>query len=385
MKLSNRILEIAPSGSIAIAEQISKLRRDGKEIIGLNVGEPDFNAHDNIIDQTISALTSGKTRYSLVAGELPLREAISNYVNEKFKIDSTVENILIGNGSKQIIYNAFQAILNPQDEVIVPIPYWVTIPESVKLAGGYPVLVPSTKDFHLDIQSIQNAITNKTKAIYINTPNNPSGVVYTQSELKELEKIIVENDLYLISDEAYEALVYDHDFISPLCISDELKKRTICIQSFSKTFCMTGFRIGYMIAKKEIISSISKFQGHLCGNVAPFTQLGAVAALESKDQILQPILEEMRQRRDLSYELFSTIFPCHKPEGAFYLFLDIKEYIDKGIVKNSVEMVEYLIHKAGVALVPGSSFGQEGYIRLAYTADQNELKRAFQQIKEALK
>ncbi len=384
MKLSKRVEEIAPSGSIAIAEQIVTLRRSGKKIIGLNVGEPDFDAHNDIISATQDALHSGKTRYSLVAGEIQLREEIAKYVNKKYSIESEVENILVGNGSKQIIYNTFQAIINPGDEVIVPIPYWVTIPESVKLAGGKSIYVNSQKDFHLDIKAIEKAVTKKTKAIYINTPNNPSGVVYTKEELKELEVILIKHDLILVSDEAYEALVYDHDFISPLSISEEMKKRTICIQSFSKTFCMTGFRIGYMLADKNVIKSISKFQGHLCGNVAPFTQFGAISALNNQEKILRPILKEMKKRRDLSYDLFSTLFPCHRPEGAFYLFLDIRQYIKDGLVKDSYEMVELLIEKGGVALVPGSSFGQEGFIRLAYTADTEEIKQAYDQISKVL-
>ena len=385
MDVSNRMSAIAPSGSIAIAAKISKLRKSGENIIGLNVGEPDFPAPDQVIKATTKALKEGKTRYSLVRGEDGLREEIANYYNRKYPRTISEANVLVGNGSKQIIYNAFQAILNEGDEVIIPIPYWVTIPESVKLAGGVNVLVDSKENFHLDLEKIKAKITPRTKAIYINTPNNPTGIVYTKEELIELGEIAKENNLFIVSDEAYEALVYDGTFVTPSTLSQDLFDRTICIQSFSKTFCMTGFRIGYMIANENIIAHVDRFQGHLCGNIAPFSQYGAIEALKTDNQIVSPLIEEMRKRRDLSYELFSKLFPCHRPEGAFYLFLDIKPYIESGLVRDSAHMVDYLIDNAKVALVPGSSFGQEGYIRLAYTANQKEIKEAFTRISEVLR
>lgn len=382
--LSNRIKKIAPSGSISIAQKITELREQGEKIIGLNIGEPDFQTPQVIIDATYNAMKAGKTKYSLVSGEKTFREEIAKYFFDRTKYKISVDNILVGNGSKQIIYNAFQAILNDGDQVIIPIPYWVTIPESVSLAGGESILVDSRDDFHLDLDAIKNAITPKTKAIYINTPNNPTGVVYTREELSELGEIARLNDLWIVSDEAYECLTYDMDFCAINTLSEDLFNRTICIQSFSKTFCMTGFRLGYMIANKAFIKGVDTFQGHLCGNVPPFTQLGAKAALELHQSVTKPLIDEMIVRRDLSYNLFSQIFPCHKPQGAFYLFLNIKKFIDSGLVKNSAEMVEYLIVNAKVALVPGSAFGQEGYIRLAYTSSVDDLKKAFDQIKGAL-
>lgn len=385
MEVSKRIAAIAPSGSIAIAAKIAKLRKSGENIIGLNVGEPDFQAPEQVIKATVKALKEGKTRYSLVRGEDSLREEIANYYSRKFTKNITEANVLVGNGSKQVLYNAFQAILNEGDEVIIPIPYWVTIPESVKLAGGVNVFVDSKPDFHLDLEKIKSSITEKTKAIYINTPNNPTGIVYTKNELIELGKIAKEHNLFIISDEAYEALVYDGEFVTPSCLGEDLFNRTICVQSFSKTFCMTGFRIGYMIASEEIISHVDRFQGHLCGNIAPFSQYGATEALKSDNDIVNPLLDEMKKRRDISYDLFSKLFPCHKPEGAFYLFLDIRPYIESGLVKDSVHMVDYLIDQAKVALVPGASFGQEGFIRLAYTANEADIREAFNRISEVLK
>jgi aspartate aminotransferase len=385
LSLSQRVNEIAPSGSIQIASLISKLRREGQDIIGLNIGEPDFPAPPQVVAATAKAMKSGYTKYSLVAGEINLREKIAQVTNEVEKTNITKDNILVGNGSKQIIYNAFQAILNPGDEVIVPIPYWVTIPESVKLAGGVVKLVNCREDFTLDLEEIKKAVTNKTKAIYINTPNNPTGVVYSAKQIKELYEIARESDLYIVSDEAYEALSYDSELTTPYSINKDAFERTITIRSFSKTYCMTGFRLGYMIASESFISMVEKFQGHLCGNIPPFTQHGAVEALNNRSKILDPLYKEMKERRDLSYELFKQIFPCHKPQGAFYLFLDISPYIEAGIVKDDIEMVQYLIEKANVAFVPGSAFGLGGHIRLSYTATKKELKEAANRVSEVLK
>ncbi|EQC45560.1 pyridoxal phosphate-dependent aminotransferase [Bacteriovorax sp. Seq25_V] len=382
--LSNKILAIAPSGSISIAQAITELREKGEKIIGLNVGEPDFKTPEVVLNATKKALDSGRTKYSLVSGERELRDAIAKYFFARTGTVIGAQNILVGNGSKQIIYNAFQAILNDGDEVIIPVPYWVTIPESVKLAGGVSKFVPSQKDFHLDLDAIKAAVSKNSKAIYINTPNNPTGIVYNEKELLALGEIAKEHNLWIIADEAYESLTYDRKFVAINTLSEDLFERTICIQSFSKTFCMTGFRLGYMIANEVVIKEIDKFQGHLCGNVAPFTQLGAVDALAIHEQISFPLVEEMKKRRDITFELFSKLFDCHKPEGAFYLFLDISKYIKSGLVKNSAEMVELLIRDAKVALVPGSAFGQEGFIRLAYTASIDELKQAYEQIAKVL-
>lgn len=385
MKLSERVEGITPSGSIKISEKITQLRANGKKIIGLNVGEPDFSSHPSVLEGTKKALDEGLTKYSLVAGENVLREEIINYYNERFNTNFKASNVLVGNGSKQIIYNAFQALLNEGDEVIIPVPYWVTIPESVKLAGGKNVFVPVKQNFHLDIDAIKKAVTSKTKLIYINTPNNPSGISYTREEMNQIESILKEHDLYLLSDEAYEALIYEDEFVSPSSLSEELADRTVCVQSFSKSFCMTGFRLGYMIAPESFIKKVGSFQGHLCGNVPPFTQYGAVAALKARNQIIPPLIKTMKERRDLSISLFKDLFEFTHPSGAFYLFFNIDPYIKKGLVKNSTEMVELLIDKAGVALVPGLFFGMDNYIRLAYTAHSDEIKEAYHRIKEVLK
>lgn len=384
MKVSDRVNGIAPSGSIQVAAQITNLRNQGRDIIGLNVGEPDFSPRESILEAIYEALKAGKTRYSYVRGEPELRSAIAGYFNMRCKTDIHQENILVGNGSKQIIFNTFQSILNDGDEVIVPIPYWVTIPESIKLAGGESIFVNSKENFHLDINAIKKAISKKTKAIYINTPNNPSGVVYTREELTELGKLCIEHDLMLVSDEAYESLTYDTEFISPLMLGEEIAKRSVSIQSFSKTFCMTGFRVGYMVAHEDFIKKVDSFQGHLCGNIPSFTQLGAVNAIKHQEEIIGEMLSTMKERRDVAFKLFSQLFKTNEPQGAFYLFLDITPYIEKGVVKDSMEMVQKLIEEAGVALVPGKFFGMDNYIRLAFTDTVERIELAYEKIQKVL-
>ncbi|WP_412462944.1 pyridoxal phosphate-dependent aminotransferase [Halobacteriovorax sp. RT-2-6] len=384
MKVSERVEGIAPSGSIQISAQITNLRNQGKDIIGLNIGEPDFLPKESILEAIYEALKKGKTKYSSVSGEPELRQAIASYFNKRCNTQIGPQNILVGNGSKQIIFNSFQSILDEGDEVIVPIPYWVTIPESIKLAGGKSVFVNSQEDFHLDLDAIKNAITPKTKAIYINTPNNPSGAVYTRKELTELGELAIAHDLIIVSDEAYESLTYDCEFVSPLMLGKEIADRSISIQSFSKSFCMTGFRVGYMIAKEEFIKKVDSFQGHLCGNIPPFTQYGAINAIEHSDEIIGDMLKTMHERKTRAYELFSQLFKVSKPQGAFYLFLDIKPFIEKGIVKDSIEMVQKLIEEAGVALVPGKFFGQDDYIRLAFTDSVERIEQAYENIKKVL-
>ena len=341
MKNSNRVSNIEQSKSIALSAKIEQLKSQGEKIIGLNVGEPDFPTPRPIIDATILALNENKTRYSLVQGINELRTNISNYLNDKYSISSTKDHILLGNGSKHILYLIFQTLLNDGDEVIIPSPYWVTFPESVKLAGGNPVIVGSKDNHQLDLTQIESAITDKTKAILINTPNNPTGAVYGIDDLKGIVELATKYDLKIISDEAYEILTYnDTQHINISSISDEAFNRTLTVQSFSKSFCMTGFRIGYLCADKEFINSVNKIQGHLSGNNCTFAQYGALAALEMDYKIVKDMTEELKERRDLAYELFNELFPLEKPQGAFYLFPNVEKNI-KALGLNNCEEFDW--------------------------------------------
>ncbi|MCP4911866.1 MAG: pyridoxal phosphate-dependent aminotransferase [Oligoflexia bacterium] len=381
--LANRIHNIEESKSVKLAGLLSKLRKEGRDIIGLNVGEPDFTTPDRIIKATKEALDANHTRYSLVEGIHELREAIAKKVGPTLNRELSESQIFLGNGSKHILYNIFQTILNTGDEVIVPKPYWVTFPESIKLAQGTPVFVDCPKN-QLSIENIERAITSKTKAIIINSPNNPTGAVYPREALEELAKLVIEKDLFLISDEAYDALVFDDiQFTSPASISDEMFKRTLTVQSFSKSYCMTGFRIGYLIADEVILKGMQKLQSHLSGNNCTFAQYGALEAIHSSDEIVKDMISKMESRRNIAYELCKELFEVEKPEGAFYLFPNVEKYLSDEIPNDEV-LAEKLLLETGVALLPGTYFGSPGYIRICFATNEEEIKEGFKRMKEFL-
>jgi aspartate aminotransferase len=379
MKFSSRIENIEASKTVSLSALISQLRSEGKDIISLNVGEPDFHTDEHIKKATIEAIKENKTKYSLVPGVLELRSKIA----KASVLDINEKNILVANGSKQIIFSVLQTICDVENEIIVFRPYWVTIPESVKLAGGKPVFV-DTKDNQLDIEALEKSITKKTKAIFLNTPNNPTGAVYPKSDLEKVAEIAKRHDLYIISDEAYDQLTYDgHKHYSIASLSKEIFDRTITIKSFSKTYCMTGYRIGYMIANEKIISAVNKLQSHLTGNNCTFAQYGAIAAMDLHPCVIEKMVTTFESRAKLSYDLFSQLFECEKPQGAFYLFCNIKKYLGKEH-KNCEEFTSFILNAANVALVCGSAFGSPGYMRISFAASEKDITMAYERIKAIL-
>ncbi|WP_417335541.1 pyridoxal phosphate-dependent aminotransferase [Halobacteriovorax marinus] len=385
MENSNRVKSIEPSKSISLSAKIAELKKQGEDIIGLNVGEPDFATPAPIIEATIKALKENKTRYSLVQGLDQLRDGIAYYLNKKYNLNANKDHILLGNGSKHILYLIFQTLLNDGDEVIIPSPYWVTFPESVKLAGGVPKFVETLDNFQLDLNAIESAITDKTKVILINTPNNPTGAVYNEESLNKVVELAVKYDLKIVSDEAYEILTYNkvkHVNISSL--SEEAFNRTLTVQSFSKSFCMTGFRIGYLCAEKSFIDDVNKLQGHLSGNNCTFAQYGALEALRLDAGLIRILTKELESRMKLAHQLFSEFFPIEKPDGAFYLFPNVTETIKKLGLKNSEELSLYILEKAKVAILPGIAFGKENHLRISFAQSREEIIEAHKRMKEVL-
>jgi aspartate aminotransferase len=384
MFLANRIKNIEESKSVGLASIVAELRSEGRQIISLNVGEADFPTPKNIIKATQKALDENETRYSLVEGIKKLRVKIAEKVQRDNNICASFENVILANGSKHILYNIFQTIINPGDEVIIPTPYWVTFPESVKLASGVPIIVPS-KNLQLDLEAIKNSITPRTRAVIINTPNNPSGEVFPKEDLEEIVKLAEKNDFYIIADEAYELLTFRGvSHVSLASLSEEAFKRTLTVQSFSKSYCMTGFRIGYLVAPKEIILGMNKLQSHLSGNNCTFAQHGALAALEIPQEDLKDMIKDLENRRNLAYQLCKDIFPnTNKPDGAFYLYPNIEHLLgDK--FPTDVDLAKHILMEANVAILPGSFFGTPGYLRFSFAASTENIKAAFKQIKESL-
>lgn len=381
--ISKRVDSITPSGSVMLAQKVIELRNQGLDIISLSVGEPDFNTPLQILEATKKALDEGQTRYSLVHGIPQLREAIVQKLKDENQVQTTPEQIVLSHGSKQTLYNIFQTILNPGDEVIIPVPYWVTFPETVKLAGGKPVYV-DCPHLQLDPELIQKAITPRTKAVIINSPNNPSGAVFSPDSVQKLSEIVVENNLILVSDEAYESFTYDdHTHLSPASLSDEIFQRTLTVQSFSKTYCMTGFRLGYAAGPDWLIKPIIKLQSHLTGNNAPFAQFAALEALKMDQTFFKNMRETFNLRRNLAHKEYQNIFNADSPQGAFYLF---GKMTDDSIERfqDDEKLAHYLLEKAGVALLPGKFFGKPQYLRLSFAASESDIKESARRILEVL-
>ncbi len=381
--LSNKIKKIPESGTVKFTPVIQKLKKQGKNIISLAIGEPDFDAADEIKQATIDAIKNNYTKYSDVSGVFELKKAICNSLKKENSLDYGPENIIVTNGSKHGLFTIFQAICNKGDEVIILLPAWPTYKEQVKCAGAIPIF-SKTINNQPDLENINSLITKKTKAIIINSPNNPTGAVYSKECLLKIGEMAVRHNFFIISDEAYKDLVYEASHFSIASLGKKIKKKTISVFSFSKSYCMTGFRVGYCAGEEYIIRAMKRLQSHITGNVCSFAQYGALKALSLNPGFKKNLAHEFKKRRDLCYRLFGTVFKCIKPEGAFYLFGDATKVIKKLGLKNSEELVDFFIKKAGVVFIPGSVFGAENHIRIAYTADREKIKEAFYRIKKSL-
>jgi aspartate aminotransferase len=375
-EFSRRVRAVSPSRTTQVFELAEKLRRQGRDIISLAVGEPDFDTPLPVIEATRKALADQATRYGPVAGILPLRERLAS----EFK-GYGPESILIANGAKQALYALFQVLVQPGDEVIIPRPCWVSFTEQIKLAGAEPVLVDTVKD-QLDPLRIERAIGPDTRAILINSPNNPTGAVFDVETLAEVARIAARHRLYLISDEAYHAFVYDGRRHTRLIDIAEDPTRVITVRSFSKHYNMTGYRLGYVAAHRDVIAALNRLQGHMCGNVCSFAQHGALAALEMDQHIVETRRAELEQRRDLTLDLVSSHFSCNRPAGAFYVFVDVSDVLKPG--ETDADLCVRLLNQAGVALVPGEAFFGPGHVRISFGAPAEDLQRGFKKIFEAL-
>jgi aspartate aminotransferase len=376
MKLSNRINQIEESGTVRFTLMLQQLRREGKDVVDLAVGEPPFDTPSTVVESTKQALDDGRTKYGPVAGLFELKSRLAQQF-EGYEDG----NIIISNGSKQCLYTVFQAICDPEDEVIIPRPYWVSFPQQVKLAGGRPVFV-NTRRHQLDCRKIEQAVSPKTRAILINSPNNPTGAVYPPEDLSEIARLAIKHNLYVIADEAYNAYVYDGMKAGSLFDIEDLRPQLIVIRSFSKGCDMTGFRIGYAAASRTVIEAIGKLQSHLTGNVCTFVQYGALAALEINEANLAERRLDLQNKRDNAYGKVTELFDCVKPGGAFYLFPNISRHL--GYRMTSAGFASRLLGEFGVAVVPGEEFGMPGHIRISYAVPEDQLASGLKKIEEAL-
>lgn len=390
--LAKRIRNMTPSATSSLLGKVTDLRAKGEDIIAFSAGEPDLQTPQAIIDACKKALDAGKTKYTAVAGIAELRKAVCEKLKKDNQVEYAPEQICISTGAKQALFNAVMAICDEGDEIIIPTPCWVSYVEMVNLAQGKPILVSTKEDFSLDLEKIENAITEKTKAIIINTPNNPTGACYDEASLKELAELAVKYDFIVIADEIYEKLVYDgNKHISIAGFSEEIYKRTIIINGFSKSHSMTGWRIGYAAAPKEIAKGIVSLQGHMTSNSTSFVQLAAIEALQSCDDSVEMMRKVFMDRRDYLYEKLCQIpgVTCVKPGGAFYLMPDISAYFGKKYgdneIKTSEDFCNYILEQGKVAVVPGSAFGMPDTVRFAYTESMERLKEGLERFENALK
>jgi aspartate aminotransferase len=376
VKLSSRIQNLEGSKTARFIPLLDALKQQGRSVISLAIGEPTDDTPAPVIDATQRALACQETRYSDMAGLMDLRATLAG----RFE-GCGPDNIVIFNGSKQALYTIFQAICDPGDQVIIPLPCWVSFTEQVKLAGGDPVLVP-TRKHQLDVDGIAAAVSGKTKAILINSPNNPTGAVYPRHDLERIVRLAIDKDVMLVADEAYDFFVYDDLDCPSLYDFETVRDRLIVTRSFSKHYAMTGFRVGYAVAPPVVAAAMVKLHSHLTGNVCTFAQHGALAALEMEDTRLHRRRLDLQRKRDLAFDKVSAVFPCIRPQGAFYLFPDISGHLFEG--ERSDDFAARILEKTGVAVVPGNDFGMEGHVRICFAAPEDQLMEAFKRIREVL-
>lgn len=389
--LAKRIVDMTPSATSMLMGKIADLRASGIDIIGFNVGEPDFPTPEPVVSSCCDALKEGHTKYVGVGGIQILRQAVCKKLEKDNGLHYDPSQICISTGAKQALYNAIMTLCDPGDEIIVPKPCWVSYVEMIKLAGGVPILVETNEDFSLNVAKIADAITEKTKAILINSPNNPTGAVYDRESIRQLGDVVAQHDLYVISDEIYEKLIYGGaEHVSIASISDELCKRTIVINGFSKAYSMTGWRIGYSASNPVLARAITGLQSHITSNSTSFVQYAAVTALEECDQDIKNMAQAFRERRDYMYQRLNQIkgISCKCPQGAFYLMPQVEYYIGKHAgekeIASSMDLCNYLLEVAHVATVPGEAFYMPNTIRFSYSTSLEEIKRGMDQMEAAL-
>ena len=385
--VSNSLKRIKPSPTIAVTSKAREMRAAGKDVIGLGAGEPDFDTPDNIKDAAIEAIKRGETKYTAVDGTPKLKKAIQGKFTRENNLSYELDQISVGTGGKQVLYNIFMATLNPGDEVIIPAPYWVSYPDMVLLAGGKPKIVKCSEknEFKITPDELKKAIGKKTKWLIINSPSNPTGSCYTRKEIEELSKILIKNkNVYILSDDIYEHITYDDFKFFTIAQIKALKDRTLTMNGVSKSYSMTGWRIGYGAGPKDIIKAVAKIQSQSTTNPSSISQAAAVEALNGTQDFIKTRSDSFKERRDYVVETLNSIngLSCLKPSGAFYVFPNCKKLLGKKTkLKTDKEFVEKLLEKAEVAVVQGSAFGLDGYFRISYATSMENLKKALDRIK----
>ncbi len=394
LTLSEKAKAVKPSSTLAITAKAKELRASGVDVVGFGAGEPDFNTPKNICDAAIKAIETGFTKYTPASGTNELKAAICKKFRDFNNLNYEPNQIVISNGGKHGLTNVFDALLNPGDEVIIPAPYWLSYPEMVKLSDGVPVFITGSKEngYKITAKQLDDAITDKTKAFVLNSPSNPTGMVYSKEELEELAKVIVKRDIYVVSDEMYENLVYDGvKHVSIASLNDEIYKRTITCSGLSKAYAMTGWRIGYTASSPEIAKLMSAMQSHATSNPNSIAQYASVEALNGPQETVEAMCKEFDKRRIFMYEKIKSMpyVDVIKPQGAFYVFVDMSEALKKKYkgeaLKSASDLASKLLNDYAVAVIPCADFGFPNHIRLSYAISLEQIEKGLKRIEDFLK
>ena len=386
LTLSDRMQTLSPSLTIAISTLARELKAQGKDVLSFSAGEPDFGTSQRIKDAAIKAINEGFTQYTAVPGIPELLEAVATKLKRDNALSYAPSDIIVSNGAKHSLFNLFQAVINPGDEVIIPAPYWVTYPELVKYASGTPVIIETDdiSQFKITAEQLKAAITPKTKMLVLTSPSNPTGSVYSKSELEALAEVLEGTDILVASDEMYEKLVYGVDFTAAASISDDMYQRTVTINGLSKSVAMTGWRFGYLATpNKDLIAAMNKLQSQSTSNINSITQKAAIPALLGEvDEKIEQMREAFEKRAQEAVRLFNEIdgLSVIEPQGAFYLFVNIKD-----VSNDSIAFCKELLQETGVAVVPGIGFGSEGYFRFSFATDITTIREGIRRIEKFVK
>ncbi|QUH26347.1 pyridoxal phosphate-dependent aminotransferase [Serpentinicella alkaliphila] len=393
IQLSRKHNDIAPSVTLFVDAKAKEMQAKGINVIGFGVGEPDFRTPENIRKRAIYSIENENLGYTPASGLQKLKEAICDKLKLDNGLEYKMEHIIVSNGAKHSLYNAFQAICNPGDEVIIPSPYWVSYPEMVKMADAIPVFIdcPEEKEFKLDIKDLKNAITSKTKAMILNSPSNPTGSVYTKEELEEIAKVAVEKNIIVISDEIYEKLIYDDaTHVSIASLNDRIKDLTIVVNGMAKAYAMTGWRIGYTASNAQIAKIMGNIQSHATSNPNTIAQYASIEALSGDQTAIENMRLAFDERRKYMVDRINKIpgLSCIVPKGAFYIMMNISQYIGKEFngnkIKGSLDFADLLLEHAHVAIVPGAAFGVDQLMRISYANSMDNIKEGLTRLENFL-
>lgn len=393
LKISKKASAISPSPTLAIDSKFKEMKKEGIPVVGFGAGEPDFNTPENIKNAGIEAIKNNITKYTPASGTLELKAAVCQKLKRDTGLEYSTSNIVISNGGKHSLTNTFTCICDPGDEVILPAPYWVSYPEMIKLADAVPVIIEGAEEnnFKFTAEQLESAITSKTRALVLNTPSNPTGMVYTKDELEKIAEIAVKNNIYIIFDEIYEKLVYEGEHTNIATLGDEIRDLTIIVNGLAKTYAMTGWRIGYVAANKKLAKAMGNIQSHATSNPNSIAQAAAVEALNGDQSIIETMKKTYIERRDYMVDKINSIdgLSCKTPHGAFYVFMNVKDVLNKEhygkMINTANELCQDILDRALVALVPSEGFGVDGYVRLSYATSMDTIKTGLDRIEKYLK